>query len=543
MSVENTTAASNNESTGIITNYETNKNDLMPVTKPLHRSVSVEKPVEVGMETDDCELSDKGGDGDSGIIENMDTDSKPPLPQVPAERQLKVILSSVLNLSWAEYCSGAFTLPDTAKNYADDLFDDQNLPGLVSEALLEVVQLFLNGTLNREKRHDSVDELFSAPTKKQKQSSVDSEEKMELDDANNTLDRAVAVIDYLSSTFIRAEAEMRGRRKNEQLSAAVEDLMSEVQTQIVNYSILLLSGTLDGVLTPEIVALLEKSSPLMPLLFERTLNMDFLVQIIAETYTNDPDNFKCIFNTLLNNLFFDMQKACCGVDVFADALEILRELVDLKLPPNCNERPICKLIVNHPSFMPVLCSDVPAREVSKVTFLSPFLGLSIFADENPKFIEHHLKDPKDNTEGFERMLAQTIQNKLDSSRTTLHSIFFALISNAESRAQTLKYLAEVLNINEKRVQYNADERNLTKDGYMLNFMSVLQHLSVKIKLDKIDIYYPYHPDSLIKLRDDTKLRFTSQEFTEWMEELSELISASLLVSGSAAVDSKTNNGN
>lgn len=80
-------------------------------------------------------------------------------------------------------------------------------------------------------------------------------------------------------------------------------------------------------------------------------------------------------------------------------------------------------------------------------------------------------------------------------------------------------MAHILNINEKRVQYNADERNLAKDGFMLNFLSVLQHLSVKIKLDKIDIYYPYHEDSLISLRDDTKVRFTTQEFNEWLADL------------------------
>lgn len=81
-------------------------------------------------------------------------------------------------------------------------------------------------------------------------------------------------------------------------------------------------------------------------------------------------------------------------------------------------------------------------------------------------------------------------------------------------------MADILNINEKRVQYNADERNLAKDGYMLNFMTVLQHLSIKIKLDKVDMHYPYHPESLIQLKDDTKLRFTSQEFNDWLEELS-----------------------
>lgn len=527
MSHGNATATSNNddESTtttaGIIPSFDTNKNDLLPETDSLLRSVSVEKPVEVAMETDDCEMSDKGGDTDSGIIENMEIEPKSTVVQheVSAEHQLKVILSKVLNVVWSEYCEGQYHLPNTAKNYLDELFDDQNLTVLISEVLIEAIQLFFNGTCSREKRHDSIDELFSAPLKKQKQSSIDSVEKMELDEPGGVSDRLVAIVDYFSSVFNRAETEKRSRRKNEKLNSMVPELMNDVQSQTIHYAILLLSGHLDGILPSEIVNLLEKQSPLLPLLYERSLNTDFLVQLMAVTYSSDSESFQTIFTSVLNNLFFDMQKACSSADIQADALEILRELCELKLPPNCNERPICKLIVNLPNFMPELCSEVPAREISRVTFLSPFLGLSIFADENPNFAEHHLADQKNNTEGFERMFAQTIQNKLDSTRTVLHAIFLALISNTESRAQTLSYLAKLLNINEKRVQYNADERNLTKDGYMLNFMSVLQHLSVKIKLDKIDAYYPYNPDALIKIRDDTKLRFTTQEFNDWLEEL------------------------
>lgn len=56
---------------------------------------------------------------------------------------------------------------------------------------------------------------------------------------------------------------------------------------------------------------------------------------------------------------------------------------------------------------------------------------------------------------------------------------------------------------------------------MLNLLSVLQMLSVKVKLDKVDFLYPFHENSMIDIKNDTRLRFTSQEATDWVEELSE----------------------
>ena len=55
---------------------------------------------------------------------------------------------------------------------------------------------------------------------------------------------------------------------------------------------------------------------------------------------------------------------------------------------------------------------------------------------------------------------------------------------------------------------------------MLNLLSVLQQLSVKIKVDKVDAMYPYHPRGRLNLKDDSRLKYSSQEVTEWLEKLS-----------------------
>ncbi len=42
-----------------------------------------------------------------------------------------------------------------------------------------------------------------------------------------------------------------------------------------------------------------------------------------------------------------------------------------------------------------------------------------------------------------------------------------------------------------------------------------------MKLERIDPLYIFHPKSLIDVKEDTKLRFESQEYAEFLERMSE----------------------
>lgn len=112
--------------------------------------------------------------------------------------------------------------------------------------------------------------------------------------------------------------------------------------------------------------------------------------------------------------------------------------------------------------MPELCSDIPGREISHVSYLSPFLSISIYVYD--RFYD------EDNT--IETVIQSDLQNKLDFVRTKLHNLFYIFILNKDTRDQVLKYISELLIQNAKRTQYNADERSLSQDGFMLNLMAV-----------------------------------------------------------------------
>lgn len=101
-------------------------------------------------------------------------------------------------------------------------------------------------------------------------------------------------------------------------------------------------------------------------------------------------------------------------------------------------------------------------------------------------------------------------------RIQLHSIFHNLLKNVESRNSVLGYFSQILGSNEKRTQFQADEKKLSRDGFMLNLMTVLQKLSVKIKLERVDPKYPFRSDSLVNIEKETKLRFDDNEYKNWV---------------------------
>jgi hypothetical protein len=58
----------------------------------------------------------------------------------------------------------------------------------------------------------------------------------------------------------------------------------------------------------------------------------------------------------------------------------------------------------------------------------------------------------------------------------------------------MDFIARLLVTNEKRVQYQVEEKTVCTDGLMLNMLSVLQFLSVKVsalKTDRLRVTYGY----------------------------------------------------
>lgn len=157
-------------------------------------------------------------------------------------------------------------------------------------------------------------------------------------------------------------------------------------------------------------------------------------------------------------------------------------------------------------------TSASGRELVKTSFLGPFLSISVF-DEDSSKVADKLFTGNPTTD---KNINATIQQELESVRTILHKSMHSLLVNGRCRKPTLDYLAMMLKQNEKRAQLHTEEYLLAGDGFMLNLLSVLQKLSVQIKMDSVDPMFPFHPDSLVNIKNETRLKLTSQEAADWV---------------------------
>lgn len=252
---------------------------------------------------------------------------------------------------------------------------------------------------------------------------------------------------------------------------------------------------------------------LYPIL-SQTLPRGYLHELVAKTHGN-PTIFSKIFTPILQVLYLSMQQTSLVGNMHRRPIEALEDLLEIRCGPNGNIRPICRLITNQIQFLPKIMTSAAGRELTRTSFLGPFLSVSVFAEDEPKVAEKFFSG----NPFTDKSVNVTLQQELENTRSLLHKMFHAILANSNCRDVTLTYLATLLRHNEKRTQMQTEEFTLAGDGFMLNLLSVLQMLSVKIKLDTVDPMYPFHPSSFVEIKNDTRLKLTSHEVAEWQKSL------------------------
>lgn len=70
-----------------------------------------------------------------------------------------------------------------------------------------------------------------------------------------------------------------------------------------------------------------------------------------------------------------------------------------------------------------------------------------------------------------------------------------------------------------------DDKLVSTDGFMMNFLWVLQQLSMKIKLETVDPLYIFHPKCRLNVSlEETRLKSSLEELKCWLSELRECTS-------------------
>lgn len=428
------------------------------------------------------------------------------------EQHLHTTISRVLQCSFREPAQDKYLhLPQVGDALRQT--PTMSTQDLISQCLMEVLFEIANGSnpfsglLGENDTSSSVNSFSTSPTQNLSPSpspvSACPVPLLPLKEASGPREVALG---YLLECYARVAVEERNHPKRSSVPP-LSDLLSDIRAQTIHYATLILQGYV----VPCEMGKLESSLLLKPLL-QQSLPRGFISEMVTRLQA-DSQLFSKIFSPLLRELFLKMQNASIVGNEHREPLQALNELAEIR----CGGRPICTLITELKQFLPSTCTQASGREITRTSFLGPFLSISVFAEDEPKVAEKFFSGNLLS----DKSLNHTLQQELENTRSLLYKIFHDVLANGNSRDAMLTYIGKLLTCNEKRSQLQMEERNLAGDGFMLNLLSVLQMLSVKVKLDKVEFLYPFHPNAIVDIKNDTRLKFTSQETADWLEELGE----------------------
>uniref|UniRef100_A0A672R880 Ubiquitin conjugation factor E4 B-like n=1 Tax=Sinocyclocheilus grahami TaxID=75366 RepID=A0A672R880_SINGR len=292
---------------------------------------------------------------------------------------------------------------------------------------------------------------------------------------------------------------------------AVSQLLSNIRSQCISHAALVLQGTLTQPRAP------LQPSLLVPYMLCRNLPYGFIQELVRMTH-QEEDVFKQIFVPILQGLTLAVKECSFDSDNFKFPLMALAELCEIKFGKT---HPVCNLITSLPLWCPDPLSPGTGREIQSLSFLGAFFSLSVFAEDDTKVGDKFFSGPAITMENT-RVVSQSLQHYLESARGDLFKILHNILLNGETREAALSYMAALVNRNVKKAQMQTDDKLVSTDGFMMNFLWVLQQLSMKIKLETVDALYIFHPKCRLNVStEETRLNATMEDLKSWLTELHE----------------------
>lgn len=289
----------------------------------------------------------------------------------------------------------------------------------------------------------------------------------------------------------------------------VSQLLSNIRSQCISHVALVLQGALTqprGPLQPSL---------LVPYLLCRNLPYGFIQELVRITH-QEEEVFRQIFIPILHGLALAVKECSFDSDNFKFPLMALAELCEIKFGKT---HPVCNLATSLPLWCPKTLSPGCGREIQRLSYLGAFFSLSVFAEDDTKVGDKYFSGPAITMENT-RVVSQSLQHYLESARGDLFKVLHNILLNGETRDLALNYMAALVNYNVKKAQLQTDDKLVSTDGFMLNFLWVLQQLSMKIKLETVDPCYIFHPRCRLAVSpEETRLKATMEEVKGWLSEL------------------------
>ncbi|GCC34153.1 ubiquitin conjugation factor E4 B isoform X2 [Chiloscyllium punctatum] len=518
-----------------------------------NQSQSLSRSQSMDIDGVSCEKSMSQVDVDSGI-ENMEvdegdrrekrslTDKEPSLGSDVSEEQALLLICKIFRVSWKEHDRDVIFLPGLAaefKQNAKEVFSDWK--DLIGQILMEVLMLSTqmpednpfasltatsrpiaaaarspdrNLPLNPPSSHGT-SPMFCSPGSfgaSSLSSLGTSGSCAESGSDRFTIEacKETEMLNYLIECFDRVGIEERKAPKMCS-QPSVSQLLSNIRSQCISHTALVLQGALTQ---PR--SLLQQSL-LVPYMLCRNLPYGFIQELVRMTH-QDSEVFKQIFIPIIQGLAQAVKECSLDGDNFKYPLVALQELCEIKFGKT---HPVCTLVISLPLFLPDPLSQGTGRELQRLSVLGSFFSLSVFAEDDTRVVEKYFSGPTLTLENT-RVVSQSLQHHLESARTDLFKILHNILLNGETRESALNYMAAVVNRNMKKAQMQTDDRLVSTDGFMLNFLWVLQQLSTKIKLETVDPMYIFHPKCRINiLSDETRVKASMEDIKSWLSELND----------------------
>ncbi|XP_078413931.1 ubiquitin conjugation factor E4 B isoform X2 [Cetorhinus maximus] len=517
-----------------------------------NQSQSLSRSQSMDIDSVSCEKSMSQVDVDSGI-ENMEvdegdrrekrslTDKEPLLGSDVSEEQALSLICKIFRVSWKERDRDVIFLPGLAtefKQNAKEVFSDWK--DLIGQILMEVLMLSTqmpednpfasltatsqpiaaaarspdrNLPLNPSSHGTSP--MFCSPgsfgaSSLSSLGTIGACAESGSDRFTIEACKETEMLNYLIECFDRVGIEERKAPKMCS-QPSVSQLLSNIRSQCISHTALVLQGALTQ---PR--SLLQQSL-LVPYMLCRNLPYGFIQELVRMTH-QDTEVFKQIFIPIIQGLALAVKECSLDGDNFKYPLVALQELCEIKFGKT---HPMCTLVISLPLFLPDPLSQGTGRELQRLSVLGSFFSLSVFAEDDTRVVEKYFSGPTLTLENT-RVVSQSLQHHLESARTDLFKVLHNILLNGETRESALNYMAAVVNRNLKKAQMQTDDRLVSTDGFMLNFLWVLQQLSTKIKLETVDPMYIFHPKCRINIpTDETRVKASMEDIKSWLSELND----------------------
>ncbi|PIK41647.1 putative ubiquitin conjugation factor E4 B [Apostichopus japonicus] len=396
-------------------------------------------------------------------------------------------ICQVFKVSWREQGPGVIYLEGLASEFAENIENVfENIEDLVSFILMEVLTLFSTSGNPFTSLKESTSESPSSSTAEDGQ--IEAE-----------------MLKYLIQCYERAKQE---KSQKQCTQGSLELLITETSSQCLAHSMLVLQGSFTQPRNN------SQPSLLLPLLLTQDIPDSFLVELVVNS-SHDNNGFAVIFEPVILGLVQTMQRCSLTSDEFNPPLLVLRELCKIKVD---NFRPICNLMTQTSCWLPKPITSSAGREVEKISLLGSFLGLSVFAEDDPKVAEKFFSSANISTSAM-KLTTETLQGFVERLREELFHILKSLLVNANTRDKMMEFLSVVLKRNQKRSQLHVDESQVAGDGFMLNILVILQKLNEKVAPNRVDKMYLHHKQCRIDISQCTRINATSEGVSQWIEKL------------------------